>query len=1236
MKFGGIYRFELAYQLRRPWPWLSMAVLVVFAFLNTRIAIVPVTLPQDFILNSPFIIAAVSVFSSQIWLLLAPAVAGEAAARDVHSGMHPLVYASPITKMEYLGARFLAAFTLHAFILLGVQVGSLLAAFAPGVDPEIIGPFRPTAYLAAYSFIGLTNAFIAATIQFSAALLSGRPMASYAGSLALFFLSYPVTFTLYMSGLGQRALLADPIGVLAIMNEMMSNWTIVEKNVRMFGLEGVMLWNRLLWIGLSILTLAFIHFRFRFAHRTATDPLSRLIRWFTGTTPASDPAPARVAISIPQVRQSFGFGVHVRQVLSIAGSSFRMIASSPAGIFLLVVYPMFLVLVLLEETEQWGVSLLPKTGYIVAKHLTAALTYATDYRVIVPLLIVYFAGELVWRERDARLSENVDATSVPEWVLFLGKYIGLALVLVALMASTTAAGIVSQTIRSYHAYELGVYLRLLFGFQLVEYLLFAVLAFTVHTVVDQKYVAMLVAFVAYLFIVLSSLLGVEHNLLVYGSSPAWYFTDMRGHGSSVGPWLWFKLYWAAWALLLAVVVRLLWVRGRDAGARTRLRIARRRFTRTTAGFAALSVVLILALGGFIFHNTNVLHEYIAGDEMVERRADYERQYGQYEGIPQPQRTATKLLVEIHPGRGAATIRGSYRLVNRDTVPIDSVHLEPALYVDTRVEFDRAFTQVVADDVLGHDIYELEEPLHPGDSLTLSFDVRLERRGFTNAGPRTTGAGSAIVENGTYFQSGALPVIGYQRMRELWSSADRRKHGLPRQVTLAAPNDIDPGVAAGAPATFEAIVGTEAGQVAVAPGELRRTWSDAGRRYFHYVSDVPIAGTDIFFSADYVVHREQRNGVDLQVFVHPGHTKHLDRLLRSVRASLDYYSSQFGPYPYRFLQVVEQPGNFFGMGVDGSGVITGGEGFFLLDPEGDGFDSIFEIVAHEMGHQWWGVQLKAALAEGGGVISESLAWYSAMQLVQHVNGREALRRFMSLMRQPNPWPPIRTGLPLLRAMDPWANYRKGPYAMHALSEYVGEERVNSALRSLIEKKATSLATTLDMYRELQAVTPDSLQPLLHDLFEVNTFWTFETKQASAVQTAAGAWQVTLEVEARKVVADSAGDETERPMNEWVEIGVFAPRQPDEILGRPLYLRTHRIHSGAQTITLTVPEKPDRAGIDPYNLLDWEEGDNIEGVEFGPDRGHAVGAETCSSRRTSVCSSSRPPHLAGHVSRRSPTR
>ena len=96
MKLWEIFRFELAYQLRRPWPWLFFAVLLVFAFLMTRVRRrSPIALHEDFILNSPFVIATTTVFGCLIWLLVAAAVAGEAAARDVATGMHPLTYTAP-------------------------------------------------------------------------------------------------------------------------------------------------------------------------------------------------------------------------------------------------------------------------------------------------------------------------------------------------------------------------------------------------------------------------------------------------------------------------------------------------------------------------------------------------------------------------------------------------------------------------------------------------------------------------------------------------------------------------------------------------------------------------------------------------------------------------------------------------------------------------------------------------------------------------------------------------------------------------------------------------------------------------------------------------------------------------------------------------------------------------------------------------------------------------------------
>ena len=50
-----------------------------------------------------------------------------------------------------------------------------------------------------------------------------------------------------------------------------------------------------------------------------------------------------------------------------------------------------------------------------------------------------------------------------------------------------------------------------------------------------------------------------------------------------------------------------------------------------------------------------------------------------------------------------------------------------------------------------------------------------------------------------------------------------------------------------------------------------------------------------------------------------------------------------------------------------------------------------------------------------------------------------------------------------------------------------------------------------------------------------------------------------------------------------------------LSEPLYVQKHRIHSGEQTITVTVSREPVLAGIDPYHLLDITEAENDDNIE-----------------------------------------
>ncbi|EMR03316.1 gluzincin family metallopeptidase [Cesiribacter andamanensis] len=339
-------------------------------------------------------------------------------------------------------------------------------------------------------------------------------------------------------------------------------------------------------------------------------------------------------------------------------------------------------------------------------------------------------------------------------------------------------------------------------------------------------------------------------------------------------------------------------------------------------------------------------------------------------------------------------------------------------------------------------------------------------------------------------------------------------------------------------------------------------------------------------------------VDIRLYYHPGHAEHIARMATSAQASLTYFSRMFGPYPYRHLTLVERSGYAGELNAEPT-TIDYGESFTFSNLKDNpwALDLIYFPIAHEVAHQWWGAaQLLPAQVAGGIVVSETLANYSALQLVEEEYGEAHAEKLLSMWRKSYEVPRSRATAPLLQAADAFIGYRKGPLALHALTEYMGKAPVHAALRRLIAQYGSGtppFATSLDLYRELQAATPDSLQNLLEDYFEKNLYWQLKTSQAEVQQLESGSWQVHLRLQAHKVLVDSTGAETGVPMNDWVEVGVFGS---GEASGTPLYLQKHRIRSGEQTLVLTVPAKPVRAGLDPrYLLIDLNLDDNIRKVQ-----------------------------------------
>jgi ABC-type transport system involved in multi-copper enzyme maturation permease subunit len=1234
VKLREIFRYEIQHRLRSPTTWIYAVVLLFIGFAMIHV---------DADGNSPTHVNAASrlallaVMAGMLGMLISAAFFGDAAIRDYDAQMDPLLFTAPIRKIDYLGGRFLGALAVNAVVLLGIPVGQAIATLMPYLPRQAFGPFVAAAFIQNYLIFLLPNLILTAAILFTVAVLTRQTIPVYLAAIGV-FIGYVIAANL-PSDNAMTDSLTDPIG-LRVLNLVIERWTPVERNTRLLGTSGMLLLNRLVWLAIAGGVLALLHRRFHFAHaaegavrhsRLAVILSRRRRISAAGRDPSVAALPqddthvalpqddTRVAlpqddtrVALPQddtrvvqvpgdtraVRPSFGFRTTLRQTFAIARRSIAELAASP--VFLLI----FVAKIGLTMLFGW------EAGETVFDTSTTPLTILVIERLadtpLVPitfLLVAVFAGELIWNNRQHDMAEIADAAPVPESAAVAGRFIALVAILPVLQVPVLAGGMLAQALQGYTHFQIGLYLQILFGLQLADLILLSALAVLVHVVVNQKYLAHLVVVLLLLLRVILRVSGwVEHHLLLYGTDPGWTYSGMNGFGPFVRPFVWFKLYWAAWAVVLLIVAVLLWMRGRETGLRQRLALARSRFTGLVVRAAATAAVLILGLGGFVFYNTNVLNDYESTATAGASQARYEQRYRRYLDVAQPTIVGATLRVELYPERAAAELRGHFHLVNRTDSAIDSLHVYTGRDTQLRsLTLDRPSRPVVADSAVGYHIFALERPLAPGDSANLSFDVSYERRGFTNGPPATSLAG-----NGTWVDRRFLPFIGYQPAFELTDRAAREHFHLATQEPT--PPASNPGAARmhqyirgdADLVRLEAIVGTSADQTPITPGLPRRTWTENGRRYVEYETSPP---TDIgggFFSARYAVAEDRWRDVALRVFHDPHDVENVDRMTRGMQASLDYYTTHFGPYPDSLLEIIEIP-RYSVFGVALPFAMAFSEDAFHSHVKDGEIDQPFYGVAHETAHHWWGGMVRPAPVKGHGLLSESLANYSAMMVMEKTFGPDVARRVyhFQMDRYFRGRGEFSREARLVDVEDQsYLTYRKGAVAMYTMRDQIGEAAVNTALHRYVAKfnhDGPPYATSLDLVAELRAVTPDSLQSLITDLFETITLWEVKANGATVQRTADGRYDVALDVEARKIRSDSIGRETEIPMNDLVDIGVFADGK-DGALGEPLILERRRIHSGKQTIHIVVSREPKRAAIDPYDkVIDRERGDNVREVK-----------------------------------------
>ena len=1192
-----IVAFEIRYWLRSWMLWIFFLVIAAMFFgaCSSDQITIGGALSNTY-RNAPFVIEQFYAIVVFFTLLMATAFVNSAAARDFSLNTYQIIFSTPISRFDFLMGRFLGATIVSVIPMLGVSAGILLAKYMPWVDADRMGPVVWQAHLQGILAFAIPNTFIIAAILFTIAVLARNEIVSFVGALVL-LAGYGVSAALLQNVEREKlAALLDPFGVRTF-TLATKYWTVADKNHLAIGYTGLLLWNRLLWIGVAFLFLLFAYSRFSFAER----------RKKSKRPGAQEEAIAAAPIRFPAV--SFQQAGWKKYVASTRIHFLGIVRSTPFIVILVAGLLNCVPSIALDATQLYGVSTLPVTYSIL--EIIAGTLYA-----FILAMLTYYAGVLVWKDRDTRMDEISDSLPTAEWTSFASRLTALIGMVMIVQALALTSGVIVQAAEGYHRFQFDLYAKELFVRDGTFFLYYAVLAFFIHVVAPNKYVGYF-AFIA--FAIANGLvwrpLNVATNLVKFGARPTVIYSDFYGDAPFRVAWDWFSVYWLFFCGLLAVVSIVFWPRGKQSTWRERWRNAGPRFHGALRPIAAVCLLGFAGTGAWIGYNTMVLNPLLGPKEIERRQADYEKQYKQFEKLPMPRVRDVHFAIDLFPAKRGMLMNVDETILNPYTQPVDQIHFSVDRQYETDIQVPGA-TLTKDDTRLFYRMYRFSPPLQPNESRMVHFTVKSETRGFENEVSNTT-----LVQNGTFFNNTVAPMIGYDSGHELTDPNDRKKYGLGEQVLMPV---LEQNCTADCMDTYlgghsdwvdvDTVISTSPDQTAVAPGSLLREWQENGRNYYEYKLDHSSLNFYSFISARYEVAREEWNGIKVEVYYIPEHPWNVPRMVNSIKKSLAYYTENYGPYYHKEARIIEFPRVAqFAQAFPGTMPYSESIGFIANLNHPDDIDMVFYVVAHEMGHQWWAHQVVGANMQGATFLSETLAQYSALMVMQKEYGRDIMRKFLryemdrylsSRGRERLKERPLLT----VEANQGYVHYQKASVALFYLKEMIGEDKVDSALRQIVGRYAYApppYPTSWVLVNGLSAVTPPEDQYLLKDLFEDITIFSNRTLDATAHKRPDGKYDVTIQVQAQKFKADPKGNETEVPVDDWIDIGAFAKPEKKQKYGKTLYRERVHITQKLSTYAFVVDELPDQAGVDPFLLLiDRIPDDNTKKVTLGVAEGTAA--------------------------------
>lgn len=1109
--------------------------------------------------NSAFVHTTVISLLSLFSIFASTLFCANVVMRDSLFRIEAVIFTTAITRIQYYLVRFtglvLAVFSLLILLAAGLWTGAVFN------DVNDLGPFRLINYVHPLLVFGFPNVLFASAMLFGTAMLTKNVRAIYSVGVLLFILymvasivgnsALLATSTHNNDGGNVIATLIDPFGLSSFF-ETTRKWGDAQRNHDLFPVAGLFLWNRILWILMSLTVLVICYKLFHFRVKL----LEKKARKQSNIKVFATPIPYRpVAVSPFGVWYQFST---FRSQLILETSA--LVKHIP--FMVMMALWVFFFAVELKDTlfsGVYGIHNYPTTGIIVEE--IRSIKFGL-------ILIIFYGAEVLTREKTANMQELVYGTPVQNRIMLGAKMTTLFLLVFLLVTINIGIGISMQLTHNYFNLELPTYLSLYY-FSAFPMLLFTVLVVFVQNMSRNKYVGMLLSMVVVFLVVFAERFGLEHYLFRFATTPDLQFSTFNGFGYYVRSFNWYMLYWLGMAGILAIATIALWQRNGNLRFFERVKMAGTYLYRNK-GLLLVAIAVWMGSGAFIYRETNLVQRYMNKNSLLQWRIDYEKKYSFIRSQIQPEITGVKTKVDLFPDQQRYVVRGSYELKNSTSKDISTIWVRADKEVSSFRIVMNGSNASPMDKRFNTQQISLAKPMKPGSTSTLQFEISVNRNGFTPFNNE-----NSVVSNGSYIElEKYLPQFGFDTDILLTDSILCRRSALPESIP-EIPVDSNYHLV-----DYETLISTAKDQYIVTVGKLKKTWVSGERRFFWYKTMQPVNTMFALSSARYAQKSQLYKGVSLRIYYHPEEKYNLQMMMKGMQDALDYGNTNFGAYNRNHLTLAAIP-QYRGAATAYPGTIFSAERInFLGNFSGkEKVNHSYAITVHETAHQWWANQISPAPVAGADLLTESLAKYTEAMVIEKNFGKEYLSHY--LKADQNMYFVMRGGnekeLPLTGAFNQnYVHYQKGGLVFYAVKEAIGEKTLNNVLKTFITnfRAPNKRPTASALVNEILKVSPEHQKRFIQESFQGVFTYDLGVKILSARKQSDGRYLLNIEVDASRLSA--IGAVTVPDMD--VDLAIYSHGNRS-----PFYLQKHRLYKRKNTFSIIVNSRPERVAVDPFAYL-----------------------------------------------------